>query len=177
MSSRVGLIWAQAANGVIGRDGALPWHLPEDLAHFRTTTQGGTVVMGRKTWDSLPEKVRPLPRRHNIVVTTQSDWRAAGAVVAHSLDAALAQATGDVWVIGGASVYATALDRADRAVVTELDENFDGDVHAPMLNTTWHRDSSEPPTGWQLSRTGLHYRFVRYTRSPDPDGVGSPPSS
>ncbi len=165
MSRSVGLIWAQAANGVIGGDGALPWYLPEDLAHFRTTTQGATVVMGRKTWESLPAKVRPLAGRDNIVVTTQSDWRAAGAVAAHSLDEALAQGTKDVWVIGGASVYAAALDRADRAVVTELQKDFDGDVHAPMLTTNWRRDSSEPQTGWHQSRTGLRYRFATYTRA------------
>ncbi|MEO9222742.1 MAG: dihydrofolate reductase [Mycobacteriaceae bacterium] len=177
MSRTVGLIWAQAANGVIGRDGALPWHLPEDLAHFRTTTQGATVVMGRKTWESLPAKVRPLPGRDNIIVTTQSGWHAPGAIVAHSLDEALTQGTGEMWVIGGASVYAAALDRADQVVVTELRQDFDGDVHAPGLGQTWRRASAEPPHGWHQSRTGLHYRFVRYSRAPDLDGVGPPRST
>ena len=175
MSRSVGLIWAQAANGVIGRDGALPWRLPEDLAHFRATTLGAAVVMGRKTWESLPAKVRPLPGRDNIVVTTRPDWRAAGAAVAHSLDEALAQGTGAVWVIGGASIYVAALPRANQVVVTELREEFDGDVYAPELSLVWRQASAEPPDGWHQSRTGVHYRFVRYARASDVDGTGSPP--
>jgi len=108
----VNLIWAQSANGVIGADGQLPWRIPEDLAHFRMLTDGGTVVMGRATWESLPPRFRPLPGRRNVVLTRQQDWSAPGAVVAHTLDEALTSADGDVWVIGGASVYAAALPRA-----------------------------------------------------------------
>jgi len=162
----VGLIWAQAANGVIGRDGTLPWHLPEDLAHFQATTRGATVVMGRGTWDSLPEQVRPLPGRTNIVLTNQPHWQPPGATVVHALTEALAQATDDVWVIGGSSVYTAALEHADQVVVTELQESFDGDVRAPALNSDWHRQSRDPGMGWHRSSTGLHYRFVRHARAP-----------
>jgi len=159
----VGLIWAQAANGVIGCDGRLPWHLPEDLAHFRATTHDNTVVMGHRTWESLPPKVRPLPGRTNIVLTNQSGWAAPGAATAHSLTEALELATGDVWVIGGATVYATALDHADKLVVTELQGSFPGDVHAPALTPVWQRRDSD--CAWQRSSSGLHYRFITYRRS------------
>ena len=162
----VGLIWAQAANGVIGRDGTLPWHLPEDLAHFQATTRGTTVVMGRGTWDSLPAKVRPLPGRANIVLTNQQRWQAPGATVVHALDDALAQAAGDVWVVGGASVYTTALAHADQVVVTELQDSFDGDVRAPALDSNWHRQNRDPGMGWHRSSSGLCYRFVRYAWTP-----------
>ncbi len=164
MSERsVGLIWAQAANGVIGCDGGLPWHLPEDLAHFRTTTHDNTVVMGRRTWESLPAKVRPLPGRANIVLTNQSGWAAPGAATAHSFTEALDLATGDVWVIGGATVYAAALDHADKLVVTELLASFPGDVHAPALTPVWQRRESD--CTWRRSSSGLHYRFITYRRS------------
>ena len=117
------LIYAQAANAVIGKNGTMPWHLPEDLAHFRQRTQGCAVVMGRTTWDSLPERFRPLPGRTNIVVTRNPAWQAAGAIAAHSLPEALAEAarhSATVWVIGGAQIYAQALPLADGLVVTEI---------------------------------------------------------
>src|SRR5574343_1074700 len=107
---RLHLIFARAANGVIGRDNTLPWHLPEDLAHFKRTTLGCPVVMGRKTWHSLPPRFRPLPGRTNVVVTRQADWQAPGATPATSLAQALQQCAQapDVWVIGGAQLYALA---------------------------------------------------------------------
>ena len=108
--SRINLIYARAANGVIGKDGAMPWHLPEDLAHFKQLTQGCPVLMGRKTWDSLPPKFRPLPGRTNIVITRQADWQAEGAQRADSLEEALrlAGAAPEIWIIGGAQIYAQA---------------------------------------------------------------------
>ena len=159
----VGAIWAQAANGVIGRDGRLPWHLPEDLRLFRETTLGATVVMGRRTWDSLPAAVRPLPGRRNVVLTGRPGWTAPGAAVAGSLEAALAGAAGDVWVIGGASVYAAALPLAERLVVTELADPFEGDVRAPEIPPGWAvAGGAEPP--WQESSGGLRYRVLHYAR-------------
>jgi dihydrofolate reductase len=129
-SPRITLIVARARNGVIGRDGALPWRLPEDLAHFKRTTMGRPVVMGRKTWESIG---RPLPGRRNIVVSRQAGFVAAGAEVAPSLEAALALCAGeaDVFVIGGAQLYAAALARAGRLIVTEIDADFEGDTHFP----------------------------------------------
>ncbi|MGI5129660.1 dihydrofolate reductase [Pseudonocardia sp. CA-107938] len=149
----IGLIWAQSANGVIGRDGTLPWHLPEDMAHFKTVTAGATVLMGRRTWESLPPRFRPLPGRRNLVLSRTPQE----VETFPDLEAALAAATGDVWVIGGAAVYAAALPRADRIEVTEIREHVDGDTYAP--------DVGRPPNSvgeWQESTTGLHYRFVSW---------------
>jgi len=167
----VALIWAQAANGVIGDRGRLPWPLPEDLARFRTLTLGATVVMGRLTWQSLPERVRPLPGRCNVVLTRQPSFTAPGAVVAGSLGAALADTSGDVWIIGGASVYRAGLAYADRVVVTELAQEFCGDTHASYLGGEWVATGRDPQTGWHRSRSGLDYRVVTYapaSRSPRP---------
>ena len=159
----VALIWAQAADGVIGRGGTMPWHLPEDLAHFRMLTGNDTVVMGRKTWDSLPERFRPLPGRTNVVVTRQDDWAGTGATVVHSLEHALtASPTETTWIIGGAELYRLALDDADRLEVTEIDTAVDGDTYAPAVGDGWTRAVQEPE--WQTSTTGLRYRFLTYLR-------------
>lgn len=157
-------MWAQAANGVIGRDGALPWHLPEDLAHFRAVTTGSTVVMGRRTWESIPGRFRPLPGRLNIVLTRQPDWKPAGAQVAGCLDDALTLTGGDAWVIGGSSLYAEALHRADVLKVTELAETVVGDAYAPPVGPEWLMVAVDPPQGWHTSSSGLRYRFATYHR-------------
>jgi dihydrofolate reductase len=154
----IGLIWAQAANGIIGRDNAIPWHVPEDMKHFRTVTAGSTVLMGRRTWESLPPRFRPLPGRRNLVLTRSATWSDDGAEVVHSLDDALA---GDVWVIGGADVYAAALPRADVLEVTELRDAVDGDVHAPAIDASWRIDTD---SGWQQSSAGPTFRWLRYVR-------------
>jgi dihydrofolate reductase len=165
----VGLIWAQAADGVIGDQGALPWHLPEDLSRFRSLTMGATVVMGRATWESLPDAVRPLPGRRNVVLSRQPGWRAAGATAATSLEEALADTSEPVWVIGGASVYESALPHADLLEVTEVDGSFSGDAYAPAIGPEWHVTGREPGSGWQRSRSGLRYRTVSYARhQPNP---------
>lgn len=161
----LGLVWAQAHDGVIGSDGRLPWHLPEDLARFRELTTGATVVMGRRTWESLPEQFRPLPGRVNVVLTRDDGYVAPGAVVAHSLDDALRGVEGDAWVIGGAAVYAAALDRADRLCITDVDGSYDGDVHAPEVGPQWREVHRDPAAGWHTSRTGLRYSFRELRRS------------
>lgn len=160
---RLALIAAVARNGVIGRGGELVWHESEDQKHFRRVTMGCPVIMGRKTWDSLPARFRPLPGRRNVVVTRNAAWRAEGAERAASLDAALALANDapKVFVIGGAELYALALPRADELVLTEIDADFDGDAHFPP----WPRArfvlaSSEP----HFSAAGLGYRFNHYHR-------------
>ena len=157
------LIFARARNGVIGKDNSLPWHLPEDLAHFKQTTLGQPVVMGRKTWESLPPKFRPLPGRTNIVVTRQHDWHAEGAVVAHSIEDALAQCPSDaqVWVIGGAEVYAQAMPLAQRAVITEIDADFEGDAFAPSFDASWHETERSTHT----AANGLTFSFVTLQRT------------
>ena len=145
---------------MIGIDNRLPWHLPEDLAHFKRATLGCPVIMGRLTWDSLPPKFRPLPGRQNLVLTRQSGWTAEGATPVSSLAEALGQLPNDqtVWVIGGAAVYAHALPMAARAVVTEIEQDFEGDAHAPVLNAQWRELSRER----HVSATGLPYSFVTY---------------
>jgi len=157
------LILARARNGVIGNNNTLPWHLPEDLAHFKRTTLGCPVIMGRKTWDSLPPKFRPLPGRLNVVVTRQSDWRADGAVVANSLEAACAACPSEstAWVIGGAELYAQALALASTAVVTEIDADYDGDAFSPHFGAEWREAGREA----HLSSTGLGYSFVTYAKT------------
>ncbi len=162
----LGLIWAQTRNGVIGANGVMPWHLPEDLAHFRTVTRASTVIMGRRTWDSLPERFRPLPGRQNIVITRQRDWAAEGASVAHTLEDALVLAEGPVWVIGGAEIYQLALPVAEILVVTEIDAEIVGDTLAPVITAEWTEAEQQQPSGWLSSSDGLQYRFVRYQRSP-----------
>jgi dihydrofolate reductase len=158
----VALIWAQAQGGVIGDRGTLPWHLPEDLVRFRDLTMGATVVMGRATWESLPAKVRPLPGRTNVVLSRRPGWAAPGATVAPSLPAALEAAEGDVWVIGGSGVFAAALPVVDRVELTELQDHFDGDVRAPVLDARWQEVGRDPAEGWLRSRTGLAYRTRSY---------------
>jgi dihydrofolate reductase len=164
------LIWAQAENGVIGADGRMPWHLPEDLAHFKELTLGAPVVMGRRTWDSLTDRFRPLPGRRNIVVTRAADWVAEGADVARSLDAALTMdAAPTTWIIGGAQLYAATIARADRLEVTDIAIAPSGDAFAPAIDrTVWSptRETADAP--WLTSRTGLEYRFVSYTRAARP---------
>ncbi|MEV8608450.1 dihydrofolate reductase [Amycolatopsis sp. NPDC051373] len=150
----IGVEWAQSSNGVIGRDGALPWHLPEDLKHFRTLTSGATVLMGRRTWESLPPRFRPLPGRRNLVLSRTPQE---GVETFPDLAQAFAAVSGDVWVMGGEAVYRAALPFADRIVVTEIQEHFEGDTYAPQVG--------RPPDSageWQESSTGLHYRLLTW---------------
>ena len=161
---RINLIYARARNGVIGRDNALPWHLPEDLAHFKRLTAGCPVIMGRKTWDSLPPRFRPLPGRRNLVVTRQRHWSADGAIATlslqHALDlcAASNPTAAEVWITGGAELYAQASALAHRAVVTELAQDFEGDAFAPQLDARWVETGREE----HRSNNGMQFAFVSY---------------
>lgn len=159
---QVNLIFARAANGVIGNNNAIPWHLPEDMARFKKLTQGWPVVMGRKTWDSLPPRFRPLPGRSNIVVSRQPDWSQPGATLAASLTQALelCKTAAQAWVIGGAQIYAEALPFADRIEVTELAQDFEGDAFAPILGPEWLEAAREQ----QVSSNGLKFSFITYTQ-------------
>lgn len=157
------IVAAVAKNGVIGKGNAIPWRLPEDIAHFKTLTTGHTVVMGRKTWESLPSRFRPLPGRHNIVVTRNPDYQAPGADVAHSLDEAIKLGAGDtaLFIIGGAELYAQALPLAQRLELTEIDAEIDGDAYFPAFDRTqWIETKREAGT----SGEGLAYAFVTYER-------------
>lgn len=167
----VAMIWAQARGGVIGQDGTMPWRVPEDSAHFRNTTMGGAVIMGRKTWDSLPDRFRPLDGRRNIVVTRQAGWAAPGAEAVHSLQEAfeLIEAAADetviTWIGGGGELYRQAMPFAAELHITEFDLDVDGDTIAPQIGAEWSMAAAEPEAGWLTSRTGIPYRFVRYVRS------------
>jgi dihydrofolate reductase len=161
---RINLIFVRAANGVIGANGTLPWHLPEDMAHFKAQTAKAPVIMGRKTWDSLPPRFRPLPGRTNIVVTRQQAWHEEGARTTSSLLDALAHAkqtqAPEVWVIGGAEIYAEAEPLAQRAVITEIHRDYEGDAFAPAMAAGWHETSRTPHT----STNGLRFSFVTMER-------------
>lgn len=161
-------IWAQSRSGVIGADGGLPWHVPEDLAYFARVTATEPVIMGRRTWQSLPDRYRPLPNRHNIVVSRDASFRAPGATVADSLDVAIQSAAAvasDSWIIGGGTLYAGALSLLREVHVTEIDVDVVGDTFAPELGADWTRLRVDPAEGeWHTSRTGTRYRFVVYVR-------------
>jgi len=157
---RVVLIAAVARDGGIGRDNRLLVQLPADLAHFKRTTLGHPVVMGRRTWESIG---RPLPGRRNVVVTRDPAFAAAGAETAPSLQAALERLAGtsEAFVIGGAALYADALPIADALVLTEIDAQFDADTWFPSWDRAEFRQTSREP---QRSAEGLRYDFVRYER-------------
>ena len=160
------LIYARARNGVIGQNNQMPWHLPEDLAHFKRVTLGQPVIMGRKTWDSLPARFRPLPGRLNIVVTRQLDWQAEGALRANSIEDAM-RLCGDApdgWIMGGAEIYRQAEPLACTAVVTEIDADFEGDAFAPELGAQWQEVQREQHT----TTSGLGFAFVTYQHNIKP---------
>ena len=166
MSREIVLVWAEAREGAIGRDGTMPWHLPEDLSHFTATTIGHPVVMGRRTWESLPDRFRPLPGRENLVVTRDARYAAAGAVAVGSLDQALSlvESDGRVSVIGGGQLYRAAMPLATELIVTRIDlEVPDADTFAPEIGADW---SLIDPGESLVSRTGLEYRIERYRREP-----------
>ncbi|RTL46987.1 MAG: dihydrofolate reductase [Burkholderiales bacterium] len=160
--SRITLVAAVARDGAIGRDNALLWHLPDDLARFKALTLGKPVIMGRKTWDSLPPRFRPLPGRRNLVVSRRlADLP--GAEVVPSVEAALAACPEpEVCVIGGGEIYALALPLADRLALTEVDATYpDADRHFPA----WPRDRfTEASREARTSADGLRYAFVDYLR-------------
>jgi len=158
----LGLIWAQSPSGVIGRAGGIPWRLPEDQARFKELTLGHTVVMGRLTWESLPNTVRPLPGRRNVVVTRQADYMADRADVVTTLEDALTD--DETWVIGGEQIYALALPLATRCEVTEIEIDLprqDADATAPVLDESWIGSAGE----WLTSSSGLRYRYHSYHRA------------
>ncbi len=167
---RVTLVVARARNGVIGADGGLPWHLPEDLKHFRALTTGHSIVMGRRTWESIG---RALPGRRSIVVSRDAQRHFAGAEHASSLDEAIeiagqagsdpSIATDEVFVIGGAQLFAAALPIAERAVATEIDRDYEGDTLFDALD----------PQAWSVverrehcAADGTPFSIVDYRRLP-----------
>ena len=158
---RVYLVAAVAANGVIGANGKLPWHLPEDLKHFKALTLGRPVIMGRKTWEALG---KALPGRENIVVTRAPGYEAPGASVASSLAGALALCAGEptVFVVGGGELYAEALPLAHGLVLTEIQRDYAGDTRFPRFDrSAWRETQRRPQTG----ADGLRFDFVLYEKA------------
>lgn len=157
------VIAALARNGAIGRDNAIPWRLPEDMERFRALTTGQSVVMGRKTWESLPDRFRPLPGRRNVVVTRDPEWRGEGAERAASLEDALRLLAGEplVFVIGGGEVYAAALPLADELYFTELDIDAQGDTFFPAFDRARFDEVARES---RVADDGTAFAFVRYVR-------------
>ena len=159
----ISLIAAVARNRVIGEDNQLLWHLPQDMRHFRETTRGKPVIMGRKTWESLPESFRPLPGRHNIVVSRNPAYIAPGATLVGSLAEAIDQTekADEVFVIGGEALYRQALPLAQRLYLTEIDQDFQGDAFFPeFIPEDWQEVSRESPPVAQVPQ----FSFVLYQR-------------
>ena len=161
-SPTITLIAARARNGVIGRNNQMPWKIPGEQAHFKKVTMGHPIVMGRKTWESIG---RALPGRRNIIVTRNRSYVAPGAEVASSLNDALALAgnAGEVFVIGGAQLYAEAMPRASRVMLTEIDADFDGDTWMPPLDRTQWRETSREHHAASSDRA-FGYAYVVYER-------------
>ena len=159
---QITLIAALAQNRIIGNANQIPWHIPEDFAFFKRYTTGKPIIMGRKTWDSLPRK--PLPNRRNIVVTRQNPWQAAGAEAAHDFQAALQACAGEreAVIIGGAQIYAIALPFATDLRLTEIALNPAGDAYFPEFSRDEWREVAREA---QVSERGLAYDFVHYQRA------------
>lgn len=160
---RMGMIWAQTRDRVIGKDGTLPWHIPEDLAHFKAVTNGFPVLHGRKSYDALPQPFRPLPGRRNLVLTRDRDYSSPGIEVVHSLQEVQELLAGEpMWVVGGGVVYEQAMRYADLLVVTEVDLDVDGDAFAPQIGPEW---AVVEESEWIVSRRGPTFRVLAYRRA------------
>lgn len=149
----ISLIAAITKNNCIGKSGTLPWYIPEDIQHFKQLTMGKTVLMGRKTWESLPAKFRPLPNRKNVVITRQKDYPVPDSVeVFHTVDdAILAHADRDIMVIGGAEIYSQTIDRADTLFITHVDRVVDGDAFFPTIDPgIWKETEGEDHVGFSF---------------------------
>lgn len=158
---RIYLVAAVASNGIIGADGRLPWHLPEDLKHFKRVTMGYPVIMGRLTWESLG---KPLPGRKNIVVSRTPGYAPTGASVAGSLESAIALAAGEdaAFVIGGSRLFAEALPIAEGLVMTEIYKDYAGDTWFPSFDRSQWREAQRER---HVGADGLRFDFVRYERA------------
>ncbi|WP_458122197.1 dihydrofolate reductase [Paenibacillus sp. Z6-24] len=157
------LIWAQARQGVIGKDNDMPWKLPRDMAYFKQETQQKTIVMGRKTWNSFGSK--PLPNRRNIILTRDTAFEAAQAEVVHSVEEALrlAGAEEELMIIGGSQIYKEFLSHADRLLVTRIENDFEGDTYFPEVDwSAWELVNTIP--GVRDEKNDYDYRFEEYRR-------------
>jgi len=163
----ISLIAALTRNRVIGLNNGLPWHLPDDMKYFMQTTKGHHVIMGRRNYDSIPEKFRPLPNRHNIVITRQEALQAPNCTVVHSLEEALAIAQkageAEAFVIGGSAIYQLAIPFANRLYLTEIQAELSGDTHFPVFDRAQWREVSRVPHAID-ARHAYGFEFVIYDR-------------
>lgn len=159
----INIIAAVAKNGVIGNNGQLPWRLPQDLQRFKRLTEFGTVIMGRKTWESLPGAVRPLKNRENYVLSREPSYFAPGAIVVSSLQDAIASAACEhVWVIGGAQIYAAAFPLAAKVYITEVNAEPEGDARFPDLS---FEDFGLTKCEHWKDEHGTWHRFLEFART------------
>lgn len=168
MKPSISIIAAMARNHVIGRNNRLPWHLPADLQHFKATTIGKPMVMGRRTWESLPGL---LPQRTHIVITRDRDFTAAGAIVVHSLEEAISAAgnNDEIMIVGGANLYEQTLSIADKLYLTVIDIEAEGDACFPIFDLAdWHEESRESHNADEKNR--YDYSFITYRRVADKPG-------
>lgn len=178
-NTRIGMVWAQSLDGVIGLDGDMPWHVPEDLKHFKEVTMGEVLVMGRRTWSSFPDSFRPLPGRTSIVVSKtfakdpsdeklQHDNVRVVADLAEGLELAGELKSGPmIWVIGGGSLYDQALEVTTVVERSLFNIHVDGDTYAPKLDASWNQTEQDPSEGWHTSKSSVQYRFERWERTLD----------
>ncbi|MCF6137327.1 dihydrofolate reductase [Pseudalkalibacillus berkeleyi] len=156
----ISLLFAMGSNRVIGKDNDLPWHLPEDLKWFKKVSTGHTIIMGRKTYESIG---KPLPNRKNVIVTTDQSYEAEGCVVTHSIEEALQQSGDEKVVIGGTQIFKQVLDQTDRIYMTYIDEEFEGDTFFPELDdSNWILKSKEK--GIKDEKNPYDYYFMIYDR-------------
>jgi len=161
---KVSIIVAATTNLVIGKDNDIPWHIPTDLKNFKKVTEGSPVIMGRKCWESIPEKYRPLPNRTNVVLSRNPDYEANGAEVRNNLNEAIQEqinSADEIFIIGGSHIYKEAFKTADKLYLTQIYGNVEGDVFLEGLN----------PSDWQLvdatdmmEENGFNFRFEEYER-------------
>lgn len=175
------MVWAQSLDGVIGMDGDMPWDVPEDLQHFKQVTMGEVLVMGRRTWSSFPQSVRPLPGRTSIVVSRTFSEDPSDPNLDHD-DVHVVEDLNDglelagqlktsptIWVIGGGTLYDQAIDVATVVERSLFNLNVDGDTYAPELDGSWKLAAQDPASGWHTSKSSVEYRFERWERTLEQD--------
>ncbi len=148
----INIIVATSENNVIGRGNDIPWYIPKDLEHFKKLTTGNTVIMGRKTYESLPKEYRPLPNRFNIVITRDKSYQAKGCLVVNNLEEALRKSDNnrEIFIIGGGQIYREGLKFAERIYLTKIHKNIEGDTYFPKLNKFWKLVDEEEKSGFSF---------------------------
>jgi dihydrofolate reductase len=163
------MIWTQDKRGVIGANGAVPWHRPEQQPELEAVTAGHGVIVGRRTWDAMTAVAPIVSERPVFVISRDDSLVIPGAVVARSLDAALegllSRGDDEVWILGGGQIFSEGVGQADVAIVTSIDHSYNGDTYAPGLGSEWSAADPETPVEWTTSAGGMRYRTRTYRKS------------